>query len=271
MSETDFECRFCAAVFPERDRVRGNCPNCGGIAPVRKEIPPEILIKYVYVTQPSQPNQQSHGYYRPKSQSLSQTAYSTLGFKVVSLSIVAILAIFIYVFVQALRIGTPNELTDEQNRFVAPTVAAVQPATATNEASFLSSISEWMTSAESLQLREQSGVVNLVLLDQDEVRYAKSLTVELDDTWVLKRPYFVEAVSVQGTATVVQIGGQRFNINTYQPFIWGGNSEELIIVDHHGNLWAKNANNVTLVDLGAVQTPITIEPNPNLELAFTKN
>ena len=271
--ENDWKCDHCNAIFPTRTKV-GACPCCGAPGPTRLEAKEKqviIINNYYEVDKPAPRNSTiPRRYYLPPGRSFKSKLYSTLGFWLTTgLSVVAVLVV-IYVFIQALKLGKPGELTNEELRKTAPTAVIVEAIDQNQTKWWETSIEDWLTSNESMSLQEKSNVVNLIVLDSDEIKIATNATLKLDESWVQTRPYFVEAISVIGTQAIVQIGGTQYNLNVYMPFVWKNTPEQIAMIDINGMLWVLDSENVSLVEIDSVDLPIYIEPNPNLEIVFSK-
>ncbi len=269
----DWKCNYCSAVFPTR-MDKGECPCCGAPGPTRlQEEQKQVIIinNYHYVSKPPVRNSTiRRQYYLPPRRSIKSKLYSTFGFKFATGLIVVAALVFIYVLIQSLKIGSPSELTNEELRKVAPTAVIVEAVGQNQTKWWESSIEEWLTSSQSVSLRENPNVVNLIILDPDEIKIATNVTLQLDESWTQTRPYFVEAVSVIGTQAVVQIGGNQYNLNVYMPFVWQNTSQQIVMVDINGMLWVLDSEDIYLVDIDSVELPVYVEPNPNLEIVFSK-
>lgn len=270
---TDWRCSYCSAVFPTRTD-KGACPCCGAPNPTKlqEELNQVVVINnYHYVSRPPARNSTiSRQYYLPPRRSIKSKMYSTFGFKFATGLIVVTAFVFIYVFIQALKPGTPSELTNEELREVAPPAVIVEAVGQNQTEWWESSIEEWLTSSQSVSLRESPNIVNLIILDPDQIKIATNATLQLDESWTQTRPYFVEAVSVIGTQAVVQIGGTQYNLNVYMPFVWQNTPKQIVMVDIDGLLWVLNSEDANLVDIDHVDLSEYVEPNPNLEIVFSK-
>lgn len=166
--------------------------------------------------------------------------------------------------------GTRNDLTNEENQRVAPAAIVVESAGENRTQWWEAQVSDWLTSSESVHLREQVNAHNLIILHQDQVRIAANMTLYIDESWVQKKPYFVEAILLDGTAVTVQIGGRQYNINTYMPFVWQSAPEQIVIVDGQGTLWTIFSSDIQLQEIGSRDLPIHVNANEKLEIAFSK-
>lgn len=267
----EYKCRYCAAIF-EKKSDRGLCPNCGAPEPAPYKLPVEIKI--VYVERPASIRSDYKPYYIPESPSPKAWLYSTFGFRIASVLLIVVAIALFLLFVGALRIGLPGALNSEELRQTAPTaviIATLEPTPTAAQEDLLKEVNGWYSPSESMALREQENVVNLIVLDPDEVKVASSQTVQLDETWNQERPFFVEAVSVvEDTAVIVQIGGKQYHINAYMPFISKSVPTILVMVDHEGTLWTLSADKAILINASEVDLPVTINPNSSLEIAFSK-
>ena len=181
----------------------------------------------------------------------------------VGVLVVAILAGFLLSFV----VGDRDSLTNEQNRQIAPTASVIKSQGENQVKWWDVQVDRWLTPSESERLRGQLNVNNLMILHPDEVSVAANQTLYLDEGWVQRRPYFVETVTLDGTAVSVQIGGRVYQVNVYMPFVWRSAPEQITMLDGEGRIWTLLADDIQLSDVGSHELPIVINPNPELEIA----
>ena len=274
MNHNDFECRYCGAVFEKRTE-KGACPCCGAPNPRRvaeKNEEPRVEVRTVYkhVYVPETRSTPARNYYVPPKPKVSQRVFSKLGFRITVLLAVALAIFVVYMFIQAFKVGDADPLTNEQLQKVAPTVEVIVPATQVQIAQLENKVESWLTPIESATLRDSENVTNLIVLDPDEVKIAATQTLEFSGEWEQTRPYFVEGVSVIGTQAVVEMGGSQYNLNVYMPFIWADAEHLVTMIDTDGTIWVLETKDAELINLSEIDLPLTIKPNENLEIAFTK-
>lgn len=165
--------------------------------------------------------------------------------------------------------GPEDPLTAPIHLVEAPSAVVIEATGESQLPWWDTAIDSWLTSQESVALREETNVVNFVLLHADEVRYATYQSFKFDDQWEQRRPYFVDAVAVEGTAVVIEIAGQQFNLNVYQPFTWKSSPDTIVMVDDQGTLWTVAAGEV--LPMTGFELPVVINANPDLEIGFIKH
>lgn len=194
--------------------------------------------------------------------------FLTLGISYyVGLALILILSIFGALFVYPLA---RSYLTDARSREEVPAPTIVSVTAVADLSWWEQAVPEWLTSQEAAQLRDQENVINFTVLHADQVLYADNLSLQLTEEWTQQRPYFVEAASVNGTAAIVQISGQQFHLNIHQPFIWRSDPSVVLMLDQNGRLWTLGENLAVLIPIEGITLPLMVQPNPELELSFTK-
>lgn len=127
----------------------------------------------------------------------------------------------------------------------------------------------WLSSAEALLLREEENVINLAYLEGGGAKYSTDSSLIFSDGWQEIKPIGMSELSVSGTATTFVLNGQKYDLNTYQPFVDSGNSEFIYMVDVNSKTWRINANSVRIVSVEKAINMLTFTINPNPNLSFT--
>jgi hypothetical protein len=128
----------------------------------------------------------------------------------------------------------------------------------------------WLTPEEAAALRSQENVINLVLIEGNNPRYAQGLTIILDDSWSQVQPLKVSRMGVQGTSiSLTTASGEDFVFNMYQPFVFTDMPTMVHLVDQEGRSWSKQLLEVTIVSLeeGRQSLPVTVNVNPQLSFS----
>lgn len=176
------------------------------------------------------------------------------------LSLITICSSFVYIF-------TPvnNDLSDEKNLYIAPTIQIVETVKIEEKINHYEAIN-WLEPIDTLKLRKENNVNNIIFIDNNVVKYSSEDTVYLDESWQNEKPYYLEGVNVDGDSAIIKINGTTYNINTYMPVIWGADPSFLFIIDKDANIFVKDIKDMILLPIGNVQ----LDQNPSLELGFEK-
>lgn len=267
----DYKCNYCDAVFQKRTE-RGACPCCGGPNSKRVEYGSnEIERGFTYVDNPNK----RIPYYTPNKITIKSRVFKKLGFRVTLVASIVILTLVVYSFCMAFKVGYTSNLSDEQLRRIPPTIQAIQPDSkgqGSLEEWWNTNFQNWLSPQDALNLRNQRNVTNLVILDSDEIKISSDKTLELDRViWKQSKPYFLEGLNVEGTTVQVKIDGTVYNINVLMPFVWSSEANQVSIIDFDGSVWTLvNVIQTKVVEIGKLELPFEISPNPNLVIPFTK-
>ncbi|MCA9370220.1 MAG: hypothetical protein H6774_02145 [Pseudomonadales bacterium] len=180
------------------------------------------------------------------------------------------ICLFIAIVVACFAFGPPGLLNNPELRRVAPTAVITEVTPEVSAPWWETDIDGWLTPSESLELREKENIVNFTLIHQDEIRYASTQSFQLTEEWEQTRPSFVKAVSLDGTAVVVQIGARQFHLNALQPFTWRDAPGQIVMVDAERALWVIDASSISPISLSDVQLNSHIDRNQKLEISFIK-
>lgn len=128
---------------------------------------------------------------------------------------------------------------------------------------------EWMSSAEALNLRLQTNVVNLAYLQGGGAKYSRNHSLILTSVWQEIKPLGMSELSVEGTSIAFRLNSQKYVLNTYQPFVDAENPSYIYVVDLNGRTWRTNVDLIEVVLLEDAVNSLPIVINPNLNLSFT--
>lgn len=255
-----FECPYCASVF-EHVTETGSCPACG--APKPKRLQPEVQVvvvdRYLYV--------ESRDYYAPPQPTVTQRAYSSLGYKIVSTLSIATLIVVVVALVyfwNFYQVNVPND-SDPSLQYTVPTSVSTPTAYTTIN---LWTQTKWLSSDEALSLREKSQVVNLAYLDRGQAKYADGSLV-LNESWEQFKPLSVTSLDLHGSSIELTVNGDKYFLNIYQPFVIHGQPEYVYLVDQNSQIWRLNSNHVTLTNLDTVHNSLSVDIAPNPKLSPT--
>lgn len=260
-----YRCTFCSTLFKEPRAGAITCPNCGGPDP--KRIVPEtyqrVVETYVYVSTPTA------SYYRNPQPSRSEWVYDTFGYKVASFlfggTALVLIGLFIY-FWFFYRTGAPKDSDPAYQNMISTPVATVTAyAPPTSPIDNLT----WLTTSEALNLRTEENVVNLVYLKRGSSKYA-TISLVFDSTWEATKPQGVTELQVTGTFVTMKVNGDKYNLNTYQPFVIAGQDQVAFLVDQNGQIWKKALTTEVFTSLDTVKSslPAKLEVNPNLNPTY---
>lgn len=260
-----FECTYCNTVFKEPSAGIITCPNCGGPKPKRiiTEVFERVRVEYTHVQ--SGPTE----YYRNPSPTGTTWVYDTLGYKIASFLLggiaVVIVSLFVY-FWFFYRIGAPKDSDPAyQNAVNTPVATVTAYAPPTSPIDDLA----WLSTSEALDLRTQENVVNLAYLKRGSSKYT-TVSLIFDSTWEATKPQGVTELQVTGTFVTMKVNGDKYNLNTYQPFVIAGQDQVAFLVDQNGQIWKKSLSNEAFASLDAVKSslPLKLEVNPNLNPTY---
>lgn len=145
----------------------------------------------------------------------------------------------------------------------APTVAPRQ------DYSKLSAL-EWLSPQETLVLREEQDVINLVVIDGSNAKYARDVSVPLTEKWVKNAPFKIKAMKVTGTSVrFTTLNEDRFVLNVLQPFVFHDQPEVVYLVDQTGQGWSIQLSEIELQDLEMSRQSLQIRVQPNPDLSFS--
>lgn len=129
---------------------------------------------------------------------------------------------------------------------------------------------EWLSPQEVLELRKEWDVINLVVIDGSNAKYARDVSVALNEKWVKNAPFKIKELSVNGTVVrFTTINEDRFVLNVLQPFIFQDQPELVYLVDQTGQGWSAQLSEIELEDLEKARQSLQIRIDPNPELSFS--
>lgn len=260
-----FKCKYCSTLFKEPRTGTIVCPNCGAPDPTRivPEVYQRVVKTYIPVSTPT------GNYYRNPQPSRSEWVYDTFGYKVASFlfgsTAVVLIGLLVY-FWFFFSIGAPKDSDPAYQNMINTPVATV-----TAYAPLTSPIDDltWLTTSEALDLRTEENVVNLAYLKRGSSKYA-TVSLVFDSTWEVTKPQGVTELQVTGTFVTMKVNGDKYNLNTYQPFVIAGQDQVAFLVDQNGQIWKKALSNEAFASLDSVKgsLPLKLEINPNLNPTY---
>lgn len=186
-----------------------------------------------------------------------------VAFVILMAAVLSVLTIHLFVY----PIYPIGEVTKEQQP---PDLQPTQVVAPTELQRFQEAYGRWLTTQESIGLREAIGVRNFALLfGNGNVAYAeKTTSFSPQGPWVIARPPEITGVAVDGTS--VELSDQRrnrFTLNVTQPFIFEGRLDRVYLVDKNGEIWSAAIAALTIGEVGEVDS-VAIPPNPNLSMSY---
>ena len=132
----------------------------------------------------------------------------------------------------------------------------------------------WLSHEDARALRSQVDVINLAYLKSDgSAQFSTGYSASIEEqAWVkFHRPSFPQLThsSTTSTQVIVDISGQRFNLNIFQPFTHQDHPQQILIIDSTGQVWQADIELVGLTNLEVAKANLTISIPPNPNLSFT--
>jgi hypothetical protein len=183
----------------------------------------------------------------------------------VAIVLLFLAAVYAYIFVWP--VYGPGDLTNDQPL---PSVEPVIGLVPTDIDSFMDSHGPWLSSTESLALREQSGVRNLALLRSNGLSYSgQSVAFIGKEPWQkTSTPPQITGVELRDTGLIVKNqAGDRYTLNITQPFMLEGNLEQVFVIDRDRQLWSANVADLQFVNSETV-SDAGLPVNPNLSISL---
>lgn len=186
-----------------------------------------------------------------------------LGKLLVFLAIVVAVLWLVYWF---LYVGPRPAISNPAQQHVIPTLEPT--ATAITNANPWQN-EEWMSPAEALALRSQANVINLAYLSGGGAKYSRNHSLNLSTGWQEIKPLGMSELSVTNTSISFKLNGQKYTLNTYQPFVNGENPQYVYIIDLNGRTWRAAVSEVRIASLDEAISTLPMMINPNPDLSFT--